>query len=460
MSPKIAEPDHRRLTLATVFVVASAIAAASVVKPMFALAAALSLIALALAVWRPFWLLLIFIAIFPFAPYLAHPKFPLLTLPKLLFALALIGFAIALLTRKQRPLATGEIKFALAWLVFAIASLTWSADVEVGAVAAASLFGMIALMALVANFTKEKAKIETVVRLILIQCFVFCAFGIFQFATRQTIAHVGYYPDIDYFITFRGLVRASSVFLHPNDFSNYLVIAVPLAAVWGFERKRLDRVLGLLVATAGLVSLALTFTRSAWVALALAVLLTLFRRYWRAFAGLGIVLAFAGSVAFIKFQRDAELVLSRFELRPDRSVSDRVWAYDAAWGMIKSSPAFGVGAGQFAVRYPEFRPYEASWTAKGERVPMTAHNMILEVASELGALGLFLFLGFIYLVFRRVRALNRSADALGRIVGAALGCGLLAFFIQAQFNNQLYMEIGWIAAGLVIGAGEMSNERR
>jgi len=460
MNPKIASSLNRAAVFGILIAIAFLIAIISVVRPLFAISIALCTIAGALAILNPFWVLVAYVLIFPFAPYLAYPAFPTITLPKLVFALAFGGFAIAAILRSQRISIAAEIKVTALLVALAFVSLIWSENRSAGAITAFSLFGMVALMALASAFSQSKPKLEALVRLLLYQSLVFSVFGIIQFITKKTLWNIGYYPDINYFITYRGLVRASSVFLHPNDFSSYLIITIPLAIVWGFERRGRERMVGFLSAVTGLFALALTFTRSAWVALAVAAFLTLFRRYWKMLVGLGLVILLISGIAFVHYQRDAALFLSRLEASPDRSVSDRTWAYEAAWGMIKSSPIIGVGIGQFVIKYPDFKPYEASWTARGERVPMTVHNMMLEIASELGALGLILFFSFLYLVTKKVRRLARSGDLLARTIGISMACGLLAFFIQAQLNNQLYMEIAWIALGLALGAGTVTDDRR
>lgn len=459
MNPKPTETLNRKAIFVIIFLIASLIAFVAVLRPLFSIFVSLCAVAGVLAVFAPFWAFALYILLFPFAPYLAYSEIPFITLPKLVFAVALFGFLVAALFKRQKVFISDEIK-ALAFLVaFAFASLIWSKDKNVGATSAISLFGMVALCALVSNISRDRSRSVALARLLIYQALIFSVFGAIQFVTKKTIANIGYYPDANYFITYRSLVRASSVFLHPNDFSSYLLVTTPLAFVWGVEKKGYESLIGFLTAVAGLFALVLTFTRSAWIALLVAVLLTLARRYWRIFLGLTLVIMLAFGIIFVKYQKGAESLLLRLEASPDRSVSDRTWAYEAGLEMVKSNPLFGVGIGQYVVRYPDFKPYEASWTAKGERVPMTAHNLVLEITSELGILGLTLFFIFLYLFSKRIKKLASSNEPTVRAISLGLGCGLLAFFIQAQFNNQLYMEIAWIASGLLLGVGTLKSDR-
>ncbi|HDH97251.1 MAG TPA: hypothetical protein ENF73_05965, partial [Proteobacteria bacterium] len=177
MNPRAAEPARRGIAFALLLSAALVIAAVCTLRSMLALGAALGLLAFAFAVWRPFWLLVAFVAIFPFAPYLAYPKLPFITVPKLLFALLLFGFGISLMLGYRRLKLAVETRVAIAWVALAFASLIWATDTAVGAAAAASLLGMVALMLLVAHFASDRDKLEAMVRFILLQCLAFSALG-------------------------------------------------------------------------------------------------------------------------------------------------------------------------------------------------------------------------------------------------------------------------------------------
>ena len=429
------------------------VAIVAVKMPLQIIALCFTLIALFLFMKNTTFGLVSYLLLFPFGPYLASKSIPALSAPKGLFLLFAGAFALKVLQKKQTlNLRQEPVRFALVWFCIAALSVFGAAKYSQSLIALISLGGMMALMILIANITIEKKHFRLVLVVLLIQCAVFSIFAALQFFTGKTIGNIGYYPDARYFITYRSYVRASAVFLHPNDFSSYLLIMIPTAFGAGIAVKNGWAKIGAFItAILGTMAIVLTFTRSAWLALIGGIFLVLAKNYIRQLIVLALVIAIVLAALAMAFPEQTQIIASRFDPTMDRSISDRFWAYSAAVQMFAEHPILGVGVGQYEINYPDYKPPEAGWTAKGERVPMTVHNAFLEVISELGVLGAVVFLLFVLSMIKLFFELRRCDNPQISALGTGIFAGLTAFFIQAQFNNQIYMEILWIALGLGLG---------
>jgi O-antigen ligase len=123
--------------------------------------------------------------------------------------------------------------------------------------------------------------------------------------------------------------------------------------------------------------------------------------------------------------------------------------------MLRESPWFGVGIGRYYVESRRVTPEAIEY--RMER-PFNAHNQFLQVAAELGVVGLVLFTGFIGVVcYRAWIAFRRSRDHL---LGAVLA-GLGAFLITSLVGQPLLIEVVaypfWLVLGVALAYGEQAD---
>ncbi|WP_445402971.1 O-antigen ligase family protein [Streptomyces sp. LE64] len=232
----------------------------------------------------------------------------------------------------------------------------------------------------------------------------------------------------------------------------------------------------LLCAVALLVPLALSFSRGAWIATAVAVtaqlLLTGVRRALAGFAVLtatAIVLVGGVGVGTALLQERLGSI-TRVAAAPDQSVTDRYAMWAAALGMWRERPITGVGLKDF----PAHRDGHASLALSSgsdtagagvgyQRQPLLSpHNMYLLVLSEQGLLGLLALAGgwaaLLVLAVRRLRAARRRERAGPRgpdRLDPGTDCGLLACGVLVwQLVDFGYADIGGPATVLTaVGLG-------
>ena len=241
-----------------------------------------------------------------------------------------------------------------------------------------------------------------------------------------------------------------------------LVCAVGLALGAGTARQRTAAVVCSLVL---LVPLALSFSRGAWIATAVAcgaqLALAGLRRAVKvgaAVAAVAVILVGGFGIGTAMLQERISSITQVADA-PDQSVTDRYTMWAAAVGMWSEHPLTGVGLKGF----PDHRDGHASLAlssgsdtggagAAFRKQPLLSpHNMYLLVLSEQGLIGLLALAGsWLALLACGLRGLVRvrrtpsaegapsDADAAPGLDCALVGCGLLGW----QLIDFMYADIG------------------
>ncbi|QJS11878.1 O-antigen ligase family protein [Streptomyces argyrophyllae] len=230
-----------------------------------------------------------------------------------------------------------------------------------------------------------------------------------------------------------------------------LVCAVGLAL--GRPTQR-GRTFAACCALALAVPLALSFSRGAWIATAVTVIVQLVLAGLRRALKAGAAVLAAGVVLVGGFGVGTAMLQERFDSitqvtdAPDQSVTDRYTMWAAAVDMWRERPLTGVGLKGF----PEHRDGHASLAlssgsdiagagASFRRQPLLSpHNMYLLVLAEQGVTGLLCLAGsWLALLVCALRGLWRARAAGGRGLDCALvACGLLVW----QLVDFAYADIG------------------
>jgi O-antigen ligase len=183
--------------------------------------------------------------------------------------------------------------------------------------------------------------------------------------------------------------RWVDVYADPNHLAMAMVFLVPVALTALVRGPGLGmRAVGLLSLVASSACIVITHSRGGALGLALALLLWAVRekKKARALTAFALLLVGLAALAPKSFWNRTETVTS---FRQDASAMGRVHAWEVAAAINRDRPILGVGAGAFRYAWPLYAPVDA----RGEAY--VAHNVFLEVLGDLGALGFFLFLGFV-----------------------------------------------------------------
>jgi O-antigen ligase len=223
----------------------------------------------------------------------------------------------------------------------------------------------------------------------------------------------------------------------------------------------LIRIKALVVIGFMLVLIALTFSKSAYIAAFVlgAGVILLMARTWRLRAvGLGAIVVVAGFFVLVSVVTTAPTSDRNNSFNPtstegEMSVTERFLATKAALRMAVDNPIVGVGPGLFSVEYAG--PYR---DPQATTVLQSAHDMVPNIAAEYGLpLAIIFSLTILAALWAALR-LTLSGAGLARLLAIAFGLSLVGFMIIATlFGTDLYrayryMNTDMLYLGLLLGA--------
>lgn len=235
-----------------------------------------------------------------------------------------------------------------------------------------------------------------------------------------------------------------------NDYANLLVV-VFFVACYGLMWR--SKVAAYILAFTVIIGVLVSQSRTGLIALGATPLLLLFiPRLMARIAGRALVMyslaiaVFAGMIFVLP--STGELVSERFSTLSEYESED-TWAgrwslWEGAWHIVSTNPISGVGAGNYAYVASDYSS-QAALLSSGDGAAV-AHNMFLSVASELGFVGLLLFLGVLFFAFKGALKLANRRSVLG--VGVFLG--LVAFTIAGLTLTWEHQKIGFFLYGSVL----------
>jgi O-antigen ligase len=252
-----------------------------------------------------------------------------------------------------------------------------------------------------------------------------------------------------------GHLRATGTVGHVNQEASFLTFfSLPLLGLMA-SGACLKRGAAWIVFSAAAIAIILTFSRSAWVALSVAALCLIVLllkkrkivfRHW-VFVPPIVIAFFCLAIVF------ARPVIDRLMHGDEGATSSRMRASLLAWDLIKKHPVIGVGPWNFAKasleEYPPSRfsqrsdkgtqtlygrleITQAQLGSKTYTIPLPVHNKYLLVCTELGGIGLILFLWFQLAVFNHIRKSLGSRDAF--LQWSAMGI-MVAFWAALAYMS-------------------------
>jgi len=232
--------------------------------------------------------------------------------------------------------------------------------------------------------------------------------------------------------------------------ATYLVLVIPIFAMrfWNdFTRpeQRKKSFYGLALAAAGFTLLYLTRCRGPVVALVLSLGILFFYKRWFKVLGIALLLALAVLVAMprnVLIHQDAQ--------GKEQSIVERFELWKRALDVIEAKPWTGTGINTYNVAHEKYDK-EQNWRVRG----YYAHNGYLQLAAEIGLPGIFSFLLFLFMFFRKIlRSLRPIRGSPEEYTRLGFLTGLLAFLIYATCDNNLQsppsLMFFWFMAGILM----------
>ncbi|MFY0311266.1 O-antigen ligase family protein [Leisingera sp. D0M16] len=254
---------------------------------------------------------------------------------------------------------------------------------------------------------------------------------------------------------FEGQARSAGASnYNPTTAAHMLLCTVVIAAVLFFEHKPMRWFSGAVVLI-GMAGLVLTLARSAAIALALIALVYMWHNRRHRLFPLALVCLAAAAAAAMPFVPEVywERMGTMFEQGSDRTLLRRLSYNLIGLQLLWENPVFGVGPGNYPHYYAgeEFR-----WYPGREPGPRQLHNSYLEVAAELGLIGLALFLGVMISAMKAALQAARAEVAGLSVFAKALAYGFAAFLIASLFMPNEDTKFMWILPALCVAVRHLS----
>lgn len=277
-------------------------------------------------------------------------------------------------------------------------------------------------------------------------------YGIYQYLFAGTFASRSF-VDKEMFEDIT--TRVSGTFDNPNVMGEYLLLVIPLALTYLFNRKsKLKTVISLGFVGVMLICLALTYSRGCYLGIVACIgifLLLINIRF--------ILLFLAGAVA-LPFVLPKSII-NRFTSignTKDSSTSYRISIWKGAIDMVKDYWYRPIGQGTTAFNsiYPLY-----SYSGVGAE---HTHNLFLQLLIETGIFGFAAFIGIIFKFYQYLcNGLSCCKEQKYSIKMIAFISGMTGFLIQSMFDNTWYNNriilIFWIFISLGVSTRLLAQKK-
>jgi O-antigen ligase len=273
--------------------------------------------------------------------------------------------------------------------------------------------------------------------------------------------------SIGYYDPSQGYWSVGPFFTEHGSYAAYMTFVFLVALALTVERDGFAKLLFGVPAILAGAQVLLSFTRGAWLGVAVAApfLALVWRR--RLTRGGNLALVGVGVVGLAVFVVSSG-VLTRLEKHTGTitdpsyvSNLERVNRWFAGWRMFQSDPLTGVGFGTYVDHYRNSRRIELA--TDQSTTNMGVHSEYLRVLAETGIAGMAAALatGVVLLVVA-LRAIRRSRTPLRRALSVGLSGGLVAYLVHAAVNNFIqYDKVGipvWLAIGVLAAIERLETE--
>lgn len=409
--------------------IAAGLAAYSAYHPETTLIALMVFTVLAVCILRVDIAVLLLVAVIPLEAHYANaPGLPL-TVTKAAGLVCFGSFALYVLVARRRLVLDYSHGIVLSILALAVVSTLQALEVAPALTTTMRYASFVALYFVVSQFIGDRALQRRLVWVLSLSSSV-----------AALIA-------LEYFFFAPGYVyRANLRYGDPNDLAFMLATTLPLT-FWLLRERWLVR--PIVVAMIVVMSLGILFTYSRGALVALGAGIAWLALTDRRRIPLLVVAALVTAVAGITFVQSSPSKIFRVEegLRAKEKIADynvdtRLGAWDAAITLAVENPLVGIGPGNFRYHYGRVTD-----TPPGAEPLGVVHNAYLDIAAELGIIGLALFIAYLVLSFSRLTTAHREGDGLPGYA-AALRVSLVVAATGALTLSEQYSAQFWLIGGL------------
>ncbi len=434
---------RERATYAAIGLVGIVLGLTAAVDPMLALAGAAGVALAGVVLVSPVTGVCMLLAVSFFEDFAEATGGPSLTkVLGLLLALAWLGGVAVASRAGMRPQGLVARQPALAaalalFTVWTVVSFVWATDLPLATDSVSRFALNFALFPIVLAFVVEARHVV----------------ALFAVFVAASVASIGYGLLTDPSAGEPTEGRLAGAGINPNELGAVLVVAVVFGVALGLVRSwhPLVRVAAFAGAAISTVGIFLTLSRGALFGLAVAMLVApLVLGPGRRRAVL-VVMATAALCAVAWFGIVAsESSRERVTNPSAEGGSGRSDLWRVGWRMVEDHPVLGVGVGNFPARSVDYllRPGSTENDAYIVDTPKVPHNIYLAVLSELGIVGLLLFVAILVTALaaaiRAAREFERRSRPVLDLLSRALFLGIVGYLAALFFSSQLFEKQLWL----------------
>lgn len=299
---------------------------------------------------------------------------------------------------------------------------------------------------LVVNLMNTRAWLERCISAIAIPSGVIAALGIVSYtATRMPSKWI----DAQMFADIGN--RAVSTFGNPNMLATYLALTAPF--IWLLVVKKdissSGRVIAIIGGALSIICTVLTWSRGGWIGIIVAAILFVIINYRHTLKY--FLLGAISSPIWIGLLPSN--IVNRFTSignLADSSTYYRLFTWKGSLRMLADYFATGIGVGQSA-----FSHIYPLYAYVGNEITAHSHNLYLEIAIELGILGLLVLLAVMFMVMQRgFGCIKYNSTDRTVVVGvSAAMSGILAVLVHGIFDyvwyNYRVFFMFWVVVGVL-----------
>ena len=319
-----------------------------------------------------------------------------------------------------------------------------------------------------ANFLKSKEDIRFVLKCMAVTVALSGLLGICQYTSGDSfnLQFMGGRQaqlQIDGYV---GISRVSGFLGHANVFARFLGCFLPLLLISGVSLDKFPlRSLYLISFALGLMSLILTYSRGAWLAIIFSlVLIASFlttKKGRKKFRGVLVRILLLSLVSIIIILPFSPKIITRLTRDDYGAAYSRIPLAQTALKIIRQNPLTGIGLGNYSYVVPNYDPDPIVNKDSG---PLSVHNIYLHVASELGIPALSLLLWVLVAFFARGISALKSADQIIRVLALGLVAGLAGLCLHGMFEpsnlgHPSFLVLSFVG-GLLVALGQSVKQER
>ena len=251
-----------------------------------------------------------------------------------------------------------------------------------------------------------------------------------------------------------GLMGPLGFFQNSGELTIQMLVFWPVA--WAFAHslkpyvsKNWYRLLMLMPITAIMVILGAS-SRGGQLALAVQLIVMNYRTVFKP----KVLISFAVALVVLwSFLPEAQK--ERFQtMGEDKTSQQRILYWENGLEMIKENPLLGVGYFNFAPYFQRYYPEDVLF----DRAELP-HNIIIQVGTDTGAIGLAIFLALILIALRKAQRFRaKGCEINQRLIGNCANLSLIGFFVAGQFVTVTYYPFLWIHLALLVSLQNSFSE--